>query len=93
MIGKGERHRLRYADLKVPHPYNTYLNRGLPPGPIFCPDKRAIEAAINPKSHNYYYMCAKPDGSLRHAFANGLDEHNRNAAAYRKSLDKQGVVR
>jgi UPF0755 protein len=93
VIGKGERHRLRYADLKVPHPYNTYLNRGLPPGPIFCPDKRAIEAAINPKSHNYYYMCAKPDGSLRHAFANGLAEHNRNAAAYRKSLDKQGVVR
>lgn len=93
VVGKGERRRLRYADLKVAHPYNTYLNSGLPPGPIFCPDKRAIEAAIAPKKHNYYYMCAKPDGSLRHAFANGLDEHNRNAAAYRRSLDQQGVVR
>ncbi len=93
VIGKGERRRLLYVDLKKEHPYNTYLNAGLPPGPIFCPDKRAIEAAIAPKKHNYYYMCAKPDGSLRHAFANGLTEHNRNAAAYRRSLDRQGVRR
>jgi UPF0755 protein len=93
VVGKGERRRLLYVDLKKAHPYNTYLNAGLPPGPIFCPDKRAIEAAIAPKKHNYYYMCAKPDGSLRHAFANGLAEHNRNAAAYRRSLDRQGVRR
>ena len=93
VVGKGERRRLLYVDLKKVHPYNTYLNAGLPPGPIFCPDKRAIEAAIAPKKHNYYYMCAKPDGSLRHAFANGLAEHNRNAAAYRRSLDRQGVRR
>ncbi|MFT4876038.1 MAG: UPF0755 protein [Bacteroidia bacterium] len=93
VVGKGERRRLLYVDLKKAHPYNTYLNAGLPPGPIFCPDKRAIEAAIAPKTHNYYYMCAKPDGSLRHAFANGLAEHNRNAAAYRRSLDRQGVRR
>ena len=93
VVGKGERRRLLYVDLKKAHTYNTYLNAGLPPGPIFCPDKRAIEAAIAPKKHNYYYMCAKPDGSLRHAFANGLAEHNRNAAAYRRSLDRQGVRR
>jgi len=93
VVGKGARRRLLYEDLKKAHSYNTYLNAGLPPGPIFCPDKRAIEAVIAPKEHNYYYMCAKPDGSLRHAFANGLAEHNRNAAAYRRSLDKQGVRR
>jgi len=93
VVGKGARRRLLYEDLKKVHPYNTYLNAGLPPGPIFCPDKRAIEAVIAPKEHNYYYMCAKPDGSLRHAFANGLAEHNRNAAAYRRSLDRQGVRR
>jgi len=80
-------------DLKKKDPYNTYINLGLPPGPIFLPDKRGVEASINPKKHNYIFMCAKPDGSYTHNFTASITQHNRNAAAYRRSLDRQGVRR
>ncbi|MDB9882283.1 endolytic transglycosylase MltG [Bacteroidia bacterium] len=93
VVGREGRRRVLNKDLKREDPYNTYLNGGLPPGPIFLPDKRAINAVINPKTHNYIFMCAKPDGSYRHNFTASMAEHNRNAAAYRRSLNRQGVMR
>jgi UPF0755 protein len=63
-----------FSDLKVDHPYNTYRNRGLPPGPICSPGVAAIEAALMPAETDYLYYVAKPDGS--HIFTRTLQEHN-----------------
>lgn len=93
VVGREGRHRVLYKDLKAENPYNTYIHKGLPPGPIFLPDKRAIEASINPQKHNYIFMCAKPDGSFYHNFTSSARQHNRNAAAYRRSMDRRGVRR
>lgn len=92
-VGGEGRRRVLYDDLRRAHPYNTYINVGLPPGPIFVPDKRAVDAVLNPTSHNFIFMCARPDGSFRHNFTSSLAQHNKNAAEYRKSLDKKGVKR
>jgi UPF0755 protein len=93
VVGREGRHRVLNRDLKTDHPYNTYKNIGLPPGPLFAPDKRAVDAVINPAKHNYIFMCARPDGSYRHNFTASITQHNRNAAAYRRSLDRRGVRR
>lgn len=93
VVGKEGRRRVLYEDLKRPDPYNTYLNKGLPPGPIFSADKKAIEAVLSPKKHDYIFMCAKPDGSYKHNFTASMAEHNKNAAAYRRFMDSQGVKR
>ncbi len=93
VAGREGRRRVLYRDLRTEDPYNTYLNLGLPPGPIFLPDKRAIDACLNPKSHNYIFMCAKPDGSYYHNFTASKAQHDRNAAAYRRSLNAQGIRR
>jgi UPF0755 protein len=79
--GKLERSLTR-ADLAAPSPYNTYLNSGLPPGPIANPGKDAIEAVLHPATADYLYFVA--DGSGGHAFARTLAEHNENVSAWRK---------
>ncbi|MGE5629287.1 MAG: endolytic transglycosylase MltG [Solirubrobacterales bacterium] len=55
--------KLSYNDLKVNSPYNTYIVSGLPEGPISCPGRSCIEAAISPPSTNYLYFVSKNDGS------------------------------
>jgi UPF0755 protein len=66
----------------VDSPYNTYLNAGLPPGPIAAPGLSSIEAVLDPEEHNYLYFVALPDGTGRHVFAVTYDEHVRNVAQY-----------
>ena len=68
----------------IDSPYNTYDNRGLPPGPICNPGLLAIQAAINPANTNYFYFVAKNDGSGTHAFAATLQEQEQNIARYQK---------
>lgn len=82
----GPKKRLTYKDLKYPSPYNTYLNRGLPPGPINNPGLSSIMAAIYPDNNRYLYFVAKGDGS--HKFAETYDQHKKNVAEYRKYLKK-----
>ncbi len=60
--------------LKTPTPYNTYLNRGLPPGPIASPGLAALESAVNPAETKYLYFVATGDGG--HKFSKTLKEHN-----------------
>ena len=93
VVGREGRRRVLNRDLKTPHPYNTYLNKGLPPGPIFSPDKRAILASISPKKHNFIFMCARPDASYYHNFTASAVQHRKNARAYRRSLNARGVMR
>ncbi|MGI6678618.1 MAG: endolytic transglycosylase MltG [Dehalobacterium sp.] len=71
---------LLYEDLKIDSPYNTYLHGGLPPGPIACPGKASLEAALYPADSNFYYFVAKSDGS--HYFSRTLAEHNEGKRKY-----------
>ncbi|MEI7885186.1 MAG: endolytic transglycosylase MltG [Clostridia bacterium] len=66
--------RLLYSDLEIESPYNSYLNKGLPPGPIASPGVDAIEAAVYPEKNDYLFFLAKGDGS--HVFSKTLAEHN-----------------
>lgn len=85
--------RVLNKDLKMISPYNTYLNKGLPPGPIGMPDISAIDAVLNFNKHNYYYMCADINKIGYHKFAETLSEHNRNAKVYQRWLTNKGVKR
>jgi len=67
----------------VVSPYNTYLNGGLPPGPIANPGLRSIEAALQPAQHDYLFLMAAADGSGRHVFARTFAEHLENVRRYR----------
>ncbi len=69
------------------NPYNTYVRRGLPPGPICSPGLDALMAAVNPEPHNYLYFVAKGDGS--HYFSSTLSEHNRAVAKYQLRRNKK----
>lgn len=74
--------RVLYEDLEIDDPYNTYLNEGLPPGPICCPGEAAIKAALMPDENNYYYYVAKGDAKGSHAFAKTFKEHQANINKY-----------
>lgn len=83
--------RIYKIHLEVASPYNTYLNKGLPPGPICVASKQAIEAVLNKTQHNFLFMCAKDDFSGYHTFATTYDEHLKNARKYQLALDRNGV--
>ncbi|MCF8256021.1 MAG: endolytic transglycosylase MltG [Flavobacteriales bacterium] len=78
---------------EIDSPYNTYRYKGLPPGPICIPDPRTIDAVLDAEKHSYIYFCAQADGAGRHAFAATYNEHLRNAQAFQRMLNKQGVMR
>lgn len=77
----------------IDSPYNTYKFAGLPPGPICIPSIAAIDAVLNAEKHNYFYFCAKDDLSGYHVFARNITEHNKNAARYRKALNKNKIYK
>jgi UPF0755 protein len=83
--------RVLYKDLETDSPYNTYRNRGIPPGPIFMPDVTAIQAVLNPEKHNYYYFVADVENFGYHKFAKTLGQHNNNAREYQRYLSSQGI--
>lgn len=70
------------SDLNLKSPYNTYVHKGLPPGPICNPGKASILAALHPASTRYLYFVSNNHGG--HRFARSLAEHQRNVARYRK---------
>lgn len=87
VLPDGPKKRLTYSDLKYVSPYNTYLNRGLPPGPINSPGLSSIMAALEPENNKYLYFVAKGDGS--HRFAETYEQHKKNIDKYKKYLLEQ----
>ena len=74
--------------MKVESPYNTYLNPGLPPGPIATPSLKSIEAALYPEETDYYYYVTKKDGTNTHLFAATLKQHQKNIEQSNKNVKK-----
>lgn len=85
--------RVTNADKEINSPYNTYKNKGLPPGPICLVGTQAIDAVLNYNKHNYIFFCARPDFSGYSDFTSTYEQHQRNADAYQKALDKKGILR
>ena len=83
VFGKGTLgHSITKAELQDATPYNTYFIDGLPPGPICNPGRAALEAAANPADSKDLYFVA--DGTGGHAFAETLDQHQKNVAHWRQ---------
>ncbi|SFZ92198.1 UPF0755 protein [Flaviramulus basaltis] len=78
---------------EIESPYNTYKNRGLPPGLIAMPDISAIDAVLNFEKHKYLYFAADAKRFGFHKFAKTLSQHNVNAREYQRYLSSQGINR
>lgn len=83
--------RVLFKHLGIDSPYNTYKHAGLPPGPICMPSIAAVDAVLNAEKHDYLYFCARDDLSGYHNFARTLAEHNRNAQAYARALNRLNI--
>lgn len=83
--------RILYRHLKYPSPYNTYVNKGLPPSPICMPGIDAIDAVLGFEEHDYIFFCARPTFDGYHNFARTLREHNANARAYSAALNRRNI--
>jgi UPF0755 protein len=78
---------LTYAQVKVPSPYNTYLNPGLPPTPIASPGVASLKAALNPENTDYLFFVARYDGT--HVFSKTVEAHEAAKVAIRKQRQAQ----
>jgi UPF0755 protein len=72
--------RLTYADLAYDSPYNSYLHKGLPPGPICNPGRHSLRAALHPENTEFFYFVSKNNGT--HHFSKTLPEHNQAVRKY-----------
>ncbi len=90
-IGDFSLRRIRGKHLKIQSPYNTYLNPGLPPGPIRIASARTLDDILNAPPHPYVYMCAKEDFSGTHNFATDYAAHMANARRYQQALNRRNI--
>ena len=79
--------RIMNSHTRVQSPYNTYVVKGLPPGPICTPSIKTLDAVLNAPATNFLYFVAKPDRSGYSNFAVSYDEHRKNAVIYQHWLD------
>jgi UPF0755 protein len=84
MLEDRYRGKIHRSDLANKHAYNTYQNRGLPPGPITNPGVESLRAALKPAESEYFFFVAKPDGSGAHQFSVDYAAHLRAVDEYRR---------
>ncbi len=80
--------RILYGHLAYPSPYNTYQNKGLPPGPICTPSAETIDAVLDAPTTDYIFFVAKPDFNGYSNFAATYAEHLKFAKEYQLALDE-----
>ncbi len=85
--------RILKSYLKYDSPYNTYINKGLPPSPICMPSIQAIDAVLNFEKHDYLFFCARPTFDGYHNFAKNYSQHLANARAYQAELNKRKIMK
>jgi UPF0755 protein len=85
--------RVLSADKDIDSPYNTYMYKGLPPGPICLVTIGAIDAVLNYTKHDYIFFCAKCDFSGYSKFTSDYAEHQKNAKEYQNALNQRGIKR
>lgn len=90
-VGDFTLRRILERHLQTVSPYNTYLNGGLPPGPICLPSTESIDAVLANKKTDYIYFCAKEDFSGYHNFASSYQQHLANAARYHRALNARNI--
>jgi len=90
-VGDFSIRRLRLEHILYISPYNTYRNKGLPPGPIRVASANGIDAVLNHVKHNYIYMCAKETFDGQHNFAVTYPEHMANARRYQQALNARNI--
>lgn len=81
--------RIYYGQLSTPSPYNTYRNKGLPPGPICTPQAGTIDAVLNAPKTDYLFFVARSDFSGYHQFTSNFAEHDKYAKLYQQALNEQ----
>lgn len=82
--------RIYHKHLDVVSPYNTYRNKGLPPGPICTPSPTTIDKVLEAPKTDYFYFVAKADGSGYHHFSTTFEEHQKYASQYHQTQNERG---
>ena len=83
--------RILKAHLETDSPYNTYRNRGLPPGPICTPDLKTIDAVLNSPKTDYIYFVASSAFDGTHIFTSNYNDHLKYARIYQQELNKRNI--
>jgi UPF0755 protein len=85
--------RIYEKHLFVASPYNTYRNKGLPPGPICTPSRKTLEAVLNAPETDYFYFVASPQFDGTHEFSRTYEEHLIKAKAYQQALNERDSLK
>lgn len=90
-VGNFALKRILSEHTRMPSPYNTYINGGLPPGPICTPSAASIDAVLQAEQTKFIFFCAKEDFSGYHNFAVTYSEHQQNAQRYHQALNERKI--
>lgn len=90
-VGDFSVQRILISQTKIQSPYNTYRQRGLPPGPICIPSITVIDAVLNYEHHDYMFFCARADFSGYHSFSKSFAQHTSAAATYQRALNERSI--
>lgn len=85
--------RIYNKHLTVESPYNTYINKGLPPGPVCTPQPETIDIVLNAPQTDYLYFVANSDFSGTHIYTNNYTDHLKYAKKFAEAQDKQEAIR